>query len=253
LIDSTIDMVDHRNVERVNEMARSDIAQPLTHQNGAPVLTIPMQPARSSGSHLSAPTASVLVLGRSEKVLNETVDLIQNNGRAAGATNDFDNVVTLFDITSLDVVVFGGMVPPGTKEDLRTDLAAANPAITFVQGLAGIPGLIAAQVEAALVPCRRHPESIAYDGDSRTVTISIRSGESVRVIGFWHTAFVPPDPESASEVMFDDTMDPGTHTVSLPPTFPTAASFIVVHIGPDVNPFVVGAMPRGTTLVSAPA
>jgi hypothetical protein len=41
--------------------------------------------------------------------------------------------------------------------------------------------------------------------------------------------------------------------VSLPPTFPTAASFIVIHIGPDVNPFVVGAMPRGTTFASAPA
>jgi hypothetical protein len=244
-------MVGHYNVDAVNDLPSSDVAHPLTNQNGAPVLTIPRQPAHSSGAHLCSSTPSALVLGRSEKVLKETVELIRNNGRAAGATNDFDNVLTLFDAASLDVVVFGGMVPPGTKEVLRTDLTAANPVITFVQGLAGIPGLIAAQVEGALIP-RRHPESITYDSDSRTVTISLQSAESVRVIGFWHTAFVPPDPESTSEIIFDDTMGPGTHTVSLPATIPTAASFIVAHIGTDVNPFVVGAMPRGTTLASAP-
>ncbi len=214
------------------------------------MLTIPIQPANPSGSQGSTSTASVLVIGRSEKVLQETVDLLQNNGRAAGATNDFDNVLTLFDIASLDIVVFGGMVPPETKEALRTNLAAANPTITFVQGLAGIPGLIAAQVEAAAVRSRRPPESIKYDHDSRTVMISLQASELVRVIGFWGTAFVPPDPESTSEVIFDDTMDAGTHTVPLPAHIPTAASFVVVQVGTDVHPLVVGPMPRGTTMAS---
>jgi hypothetical protein len=217
------------------------------------VLTIPMQPANPAGTQISASTASVLVIGRSEKVLNETVDLLRNNGRAAGATNDFDNVLTQFDIASLDIVVFGGMVPRETKEALKTNLAAANPTITFVQGLAGIPGLIAAQVEAALVPSRRHPESIKYNGDSRTVMISLQSAENVRVIRFWHTAFVPPDPESTSEIIFDGAMDAGTHSMPLPASIPTAASFIVVHIGTDVHPFVVGPMPRGTIMASPPA
>jgi hypothetical protein len=217
------------------------------------VLTIPMQPANPSGSQISASTASVLVIGRSEKVLKETVDLLRNNGRAAGATNDFDNVLTQFDIACLNIVVFGGMVPPETKEALRTDLAAANPTITFVQGLAGIPGLIAAQVEAAAVPSRRDPGSTNYDADSRTVMISLQASELVRVIGFWGTAFVPPDPESTSEVIFDGMMDAGRHTVPLPAHIPTAASFVVVYVGTDVHPFVVGAMPRGTTMASPPA
>jgi hypothetical protein len=217
------------------------------------VLTIPMQPANPSGSQISASTASVLVIGRSEKVLKETVDLLRNNGRAAGATNDFDNVLTQFDIASLTIVVFGGMVPPETKEALRTNLAAANPTITFIQGLAGIPGLIAAQVEAAAVPSRRDPGSTNYDADSRTVMISLQTSELVRVIGFWGTAFVPPDPESTSEVIFDGMMDAGTHTVPLPAHIPTAASFVVVYVGTDVHPFVVGAMPRGTTMASPPA
>lgn len=216
------------------------------------MLTIPMQTADPSGSEISAST-SVLVIGRSEKVLGAAVDLLRNNGRAAGATNDFDNVLTQFDIASVDVVVFGGMVPPETKEALRTNLAAANPTITFVQGLAGIPGLLAAQVEAALVPSRRHPESTKYNGDSRTVTIALQSAQNVRVIGFWHTAFVPPDPKSTSEIIFDGTMDAGTHTMPLPASIPTAASFIVVHIGTDVHPFVVGPMPRGTTMAFPPA
>ena len=212
-----------------------------------------MQPPNPSGSQISASTASALVIGRSEKVLKETVDLLRNNGRAAGATNDFDNVLTQFDIASLNIVVFGGMVPPETKQALRTNLAAANPRITFVQGLAGIPGLIAAQVEAAAVPSRRDPGSTNYDADSRVVTISLQAPEPVRVIGFWGTAFVPPDPESTSEVIFDGMMDPGRHTVPLPAHIPTAASFVVVHVGTDVHPFVVGAMPRGTTMASPPA
>ena len=212
-----------------------------------------MQPADQSGSQPSASAASVLVIGRSEKVLSEAVDLIRDNGRAAGATNDFDNVLTQFDTAALDIVVFGGMVPPETKERLRTNLAAANPTITFVQGLAGIPGLIAAQVEAAAVPSRRDPGSTTYDADSRTVMISLQASELVRVIGFWGTAFAPPDPESTSAIIFDGMMDAGTHAVPLPAHIPTAASFVVAHVGTDVHPFVVGAMPRGTTMASPPA
>ena len=212
------------------------------------MLTIPMQPANPSGPQMPASTASVLIIGRSEKVLEETVDLLRADGRAAGATNDFDNVDTHFDIASLDIVVFGGMVPPQTKAALRTDLAAANPTIAFVQGLAGIPGLIAAQVQAAAAPSRCEPGSINYDADSRTVGISLRAPEEVRVIAFWGTAFVPPDPESTSEVIFDGMMSAGRHIVPLPAYIPTAASFVVVHIGPDVHPFVVGAMPQGTTM-----
>ena len=217
------------------------------------MLTIAMQPANPAGSQTPASRPSVLVIGRSEKVLQETVALLHRNGRAAGATNDFDNVLAQFDIASLDIVVFGGMVPPDTKEALRTSLVARNPTLAFVQGLAGIPALIATQVEAALAPSRRHQDSTRYDSDTRTVTISLQSLENVRVIGFWHTAFVPPDPASTSEVIFDDTMDAGTHTVTLPASIPTAASFIAVHIGTDVQPFVVGPMPRGTTMATLPA
>jgi hypothetical protein len=215
------------------------------------MLTIPMQLANLVESRTPEPAASVLVIGRSEKVLKETVDILRNDGRVAGATNDFHNVLAQFDIASLDVVVFGGMVPPRTKEALRAELAAANPAIAFVQGLAGIPGLIAEQVQAALAPSGEDGGSIEYDGGGRTVLISLQSPQPVRVIAFWGTAFVPPDPESTSEVTFDGTLDAGTHALPLPAHIPNAASFVVVHVGPGVHPFVVGPMPPGTTIAPA--
>jgi hypothetical protein len=216
------------------------------------MLTIPIQSANPPRSQVPALT-TVLVIGRSEKALNETVELLRHNGQAAGATNDFDNVLALFDVASLNTVVFGGMVPPETKKTLRADLATANPTITFIQGFAGIPGLIAAQFEAAAVPSVRDPGMITCDADSRTVTISLQAPEKVRVIGFWHTAFVPPDPESTSEIIFDGELNAGTHTVPIPASVPTAASFVVVHVGSDVHPFVLGPMPRGTTMASPPA
>jgi hypothetical protein len=141
------------------------------------------------------------------------------------------------------------MVPPATKETLRTDLGTVNPAIVFVQGLAGIPGLIAAQVRAAAAPSGAHRPPVEFDGDRRTVTLALDAPEEVRVVGFWGTAFVPPDPESASAVLFHQTFGAGTHTVALPESFPAVASFIVVEVGTDVHPFAVGPMPRGTTML----
>ena len=208
------------------------------------MLTIPTESAGQSEA-----LASVLVIGRSEKVLQETVELLRRTGHTAGATNDFEHVLALFDVASLAIVVFGGMVPPAIKEALRVQLAEANPTITFVQGLAGIPGLIAAQVEAATHALCLEPGSVTYDTDDRTVTISLPSPERVQVTAFWGTAFVPPDPESTSAVIFNDILDAGEHALPLPASVPTSASFVVVRVGTDVYPFVVGPMPTGTTLV----
>lgn len=215
------------------------------------MLTIAMQ-----GPDPSAPvgptTESVLVIGRSEKVIRDAVDLLRRSGRAAGATNDFDNVPALFDAGALDVVVFGGMVPPARKEELREELGAANPAIVFVQGLAGIPGLIVEQVEAAGGSWHLGPEAVDYRSEDRTLTLSLLAATPVRVTAYWGTAFVPPDPESTSEVVLDEALGAGTHTIPVPDFVPTVASFLAVHVGDDVHVITVGPMPRGTTLASPP-
>jgi hypothetical protein len=216
------------------------------------MLSIPIEPADPAAPRSAEPTTSVLVIGRSEKVLKETVDLLRQSGRAAGATNDFDHLLATFDVASLDLVVFGGMVPPEKKEVLRADLATANPTITFLQGLAGIPGLIVAQVEAATAPPSPNSASVTYDTEARAITISLRAPSDVRAVAFWGTAFVPPDPESTSRPILEGTMEEGTHTISLPPFVPDTASFLAVHIETDVHTFLVGPMPRGTTLAAPP-
>ena len=192
----------------------------------------------------STTPVAVLVIGRSENVLTETVDILRAHGQTAGATNDFANILVSFDPTLLDTVVFGGMVPPHTKQALRKQLRTANPDIDFIQGLAGIPGLIAAQIQAAATSPDDETSAVTYDPDDRVLTFSIESSQTVRVTGYWATSFLPPEPASTSEVILEETLQPGIHTISLPASFPTIASFVVVHVGTRVVPFTIGAMPR---------
>ena len=90
----------------------------------------------------------VLIVGRSPNVLLEAVDILRSRGYQADATNQFADVLSDYDVADLDILIFGGMVPAETKQYLREEVAKVNPAVTFVQGLAGMSGLIAAQVDA---------------------------------------------------------------------------------------------------------
>lgn len=72
------------------------------------------------------------------------------------------------------------------------------------------------------------------------------------MIAYWGTAFIPPDPESTSRAILEGTVEEGVHTVSLPAFVPDVASFVVVHVETDVHAFVVGPMPRGTTMAGPP-
>jgi hypothetical protein len=208
------------------------------------MLTIPIQTADETDAPPPARRASVLVIGRSENVLSETVQILRANGQAAGATNDFQNVISLFEPTAVSAVVFGGMVPPDTKESLRAQLRAANARLEFIQGLAGIPGLIAAQVEAALAPALDDAATAGYDPVKRVIELTLDSPQRVRLVGFWGTSFVPPEPASTSEEIFNEELTAGRHSLPLPESFPNVGSFIVVRAGGLVQPFTVGPMPR---------
>jgi len=154
--------------------------------------TLPLE----AGSAVTNPPARILAIGRSETVLSELVTILRKEGYAAGATNEFDRTLDLFDAEQLDLVVFGGMVPPDTKEHLREQISARNPAIAFVQGYAGIPGLVAKQVEAALSVGTTGPTaSVTYDAESRSIAISLGGPQTVTIIAWWHTSFVPPRTE----------------------------------------------------------
>jgi hypothetical protein len=212
------------------------------------MLTLPIEATPEN-----RPESRVLIIGRSENVLSEAVQILRGQGQAAGASNDFADVMNLFDMNAVDIVVFGGMVPPDTKELLRQQISARNPAMIFIQGLAGIAGLIVAQVQASRTGDATAPTGLAvtYDPQTRTVDLHLDRPEDVQVVAWWATSFIPPEPLSTSLVLLEARLPAGQHAVTLPEEVPTQASFVTVAAGDAVQALVVGPMPAGTTMASA--
>ncbi|SEG95124.1 hypothetical protein SAMN05216223_13223 [Actinacidiphila yanglinensis] len=191
----------------------------------------------------------VLVVGRSPSVLLAAVDLLRARGCTADATNQFDRVLDDYDVAALDVLVFGGMVPAGTKQYLREEVARRNAGVTFVQGLAGIAGVIAAQVEEAVFDRRRAPSGvrIGYDEAGRRARLTLTARTRVTVEALWGTSFTPPEPKSTSMPVFDGDLEAGQHEIPVPEQVPGEASFLTVAVGDEVRVFTVGAMPAAVT------
>ncbi|TDW21775.1 hypothetical protein [Kribbella kalugense] len=183
----------------------------------------------------------ILIIGRSPSVILDAADILRNKGFRADATNQFDEVLTEYDATDFDVVLFGGMVPADTKRQLRDEISKVNDHVTFVQGLAGIAGLIAAQVEGI----GSTADGVAYE--NRTVQLTLKEPAEVVVEAFWGTSFTPPEPKSASMRVIETRFDAGEHVIPLPDEIPTVASFVTVSVGSAVYAFTVGPMPEAVT------
>ncbi|MGW6281341.1 hypothetical protein [Kribbella sp. NPDC055071] len=186
----------------------------------------------------------ILIIGRSPSVILDAADILRAKGFRADATNQFDEVLTAYDTTAVDVVLFGGMVPADTKRHLTDEISKVNNRVTFVQGLAGIAGLIAAQVEGAVSPVA---DGVTYDPANRTLHLTLKEPAAVVVEAFWGTSFTPPEPKSTSMRLIDATSDAGEHVIPLPAEIPTVASFVTVSVGPSVHAFTVGPMPEAVT------
>src|SRR5262249_10261521 len=177
------------------------------------MLTLPIEAGRAAAN----PPARILVIGRSETVLTELVAILRDKGHAAGATNEFDRTLDLFDAGQLDLVVFGGMVPPDTKQHLRQQISARNPAATFVQGYAAIT----AQYEPTITDATTGPAaSVTYHSLSRPIGIPLDRPQHVTVIAWWHTSFAPPEPKSTARVILDEELPAGAHTIAIPDEVP---------------------------------
>jgi len=205
------------------------------------MLTLPV-----AGTADANPSARILAIGRSPTVLSELVTILRARGYAAGATNEFDRVLDLFDAGRLDLVIFGGAVPPDTREHLQEEISARSRRVVFVRGHAGIAGLVAAQVEEALGGDTT--AQVAYG--PRSIRVSLDAPRGVTVTAWWHTSIVPPEPESTSRVILDGLLDAGDHTIAIPDDVPALASFVTVSVGSAVHTFVLGPVPGGTTPVS---
>jgi hypothetical protein len=187
-------------------------------------------------------TRRVLLIGRSRLVLDESVAGLRAMGYDAEGTNDFADVTTRFDPTHLDLVVFGGQVPAERKAELREEIAAANPRVIFVQGLAGIPGLIVDQVQGAFGAHDHGAGTVpVFTPEDRTIRLALAVPADVKVTAWWQTSFVPPDPKSDSLLLLADRLDAGHHVVAVPDVVPASAAFATAQIDAVIYAFSIAA------------
>jgi hypothetical protein len=164
------------------------------------------------------PQRSVLVFGKSQLVLDHTVAALQDLGYTAQATNDFfSDVTSQFDVTDIDLVVLGTQVPADRQAELREKIATISPGARFVEGLAGIPGLIASCVQEAFATGGQDlAQAPAFTPGDRSIRLTLAAPAAVKVTVWWRTAIIPPDPESDSLVLLDGQLAGGRHTILVP-------------------------------------
>lgn len=183
--------------------------------------------------------STVLIIGRSQAVLDTTVALLKDRGYTAQATNNFEAITSQVDPRTLDLVVFGGQVPPARKTEMRDQISAVNPTVKFAQGLSGIPGLIADQVTGALAGEQLvSGQAPVYDGPTKTIVLSLYAPLDVTVTAYWITELIPPDPKSDSLVLHDGPLPIGEHRFLIPDRVSLdAAAFATVRAGAAIWSF----------------
>jgi hypothetical protein len=216
----------------------------------------------------SARQRSVLVLGNSQRIVDETVAGLRDHGYTAQGTSDFFGDITgRFDVTHIDLVSLGGAVPADRKAELKEQIAAINPRAIFLDALVGIPGLIASQVQQAFNADRQDPaHAPTYTPGDRTIRLTLSIPAAVKVTVWWRTSIIPPDPTSGSLVLLDDQLASGDHTIPVPgrvfrpprrspnsPNLPPAA-FATVQVGEAIYNFSIAppsdhhSFPQAATL-----
>jgi hypothetical protein len=182
---------------------------------------------------------SALLIGKSQLVLDESVAGLRDLGYKAEGTNDFTDITSRFDLGEIDLVVFGGQVPAGRKAELREEIGAINPRVIFVQGLAGIPGLIVNQVRGAFTGNHQDPtRAPTYTPGDRSIRLTLATPANVKVTVWWQTAFVPPDPRSESLLLYDGRLADGDHAFPVPDQIPPNA-FATVEVDAAIYSFSI--------------
>jgi hypothetical protein len=183
---------------------------------------------------------SVLILGRSQPVIDDAVLGLRDLGYSAQATNDFADITGRYDVEHIDLVVFGGQVPPDREAELKQEIGAINPHVISVEGLAGIPGLIVNQIQGAFAAEHQDPaQAPTYTPDGRTIRLTLAEPHDVKVTLWWTTSTVPPDPKSDSLVLRDDRVAAGDHTIPVPDHIPPKRAFATVQIDAAIHAFSI--------------
>ena len=183
---------------------------------------------------------SVLLIGKSQLVLDGALAGLRDLGYEAEATNDFADITGRFEVKEIDLVVFGGQVPPDRKAELREEIGASNPRMIFVQGLAGIPGLIINQVRGAFTANQQDAtRAPTYTPEDRSIRLTLAEPADVTVTVWWQTSFVPPDPKSDSLLLLDDRLAGGDYAIPVHEHVPPKAAFATVKIDAAIYAFSI--------------
>lgn len=174
----------------------------------------------------SNPPRRVLLLGASRRVLDECVAALRDLGYTAQGTSDFfTDIPGRFDVSRIDLVSLGGLVPAERKAEVKAQIGAINPGVIFIDALAGIPGLIASQVRQAFTPGLQDPaRAPAYVPGDRSIRLTLAGPAALRVTLWWRTELIPPDPRSDSLVLLDGELPGGDHGVPVPEGIPPPAA-----------------------------
>jgi hypothetical protein len=173
----------------------------------------------------------ILILGKSPLVLQTASSLLQERGYEVETSDNFDDVAARFDLKQVDLITTGGQVPVEKRAEIREIGRELNSDMLFVQGLAGIPGLIVEQIEGEFNKKYQEDQQVPnYDAATRTIKLLLKKQAAVKVTGWWQTTFVPPNPGSDSQILTDEHMSPGEQSISVPASVPEKASFATVQI-----------------------
>jgi hypothetical protein len=129
-------------------------------------------------------------------------------GYTAPGTTDFQSDITdQFDVTKIDLVSLGGLVPPDREAELKERMSAINPKIIFIDSLAGIPGLIAGQVQEAFTADLQNPaQAPSYLPGSRSIRLTLADPTRVKATVWFHRR--PPEPRSGPLLLAWQPVDP---------------------------------------------
>ncbi len=176
-------------------------------------------------------TKRVLIIGKSPVVLSSAESLLRERGYEVATTDNFEAISVRFDLRQFDLITTGGQVPVDKRAEIRHAATAIKSDMLFVQGLAGIPGLIVEQIEGEFAAQYRTQHVPIYDKATREIQLFLEEPADVKVTCWWMTSFVPPNPGSQSQVLIEAALPTGERILSLPTTIPAEGAFASIHIG----------------------
>ncbi|MGO2519424.1 MAG: hypothetical protein ACTH8F_04840 [Microbacterium sp.] len=185
---------------------------------------------------MSANLKRVLILGRSGRVLLDTVEILRDRGFAANASNQLGTVLDDYDMSDVDLLVVGGMVPPELRQSLESEISRRNPKVQFIQGLGGIAPLLAAQVEEHFFG---RVDNVQFDAVERRIRVDLARTSHVLLHIFWAT-FASSEPVSHMAIAFDGELAAGSHAPVIPDGVPLTGSYAVARIDGRVAVIQVG-------------